>query len=310
MTKPTILITGATGKTGFTAAKTLLEKGYPVRAMARVESDATKELEALGAEIAYGDFQDLASLEKALENVERAYFVYPPFNGLLEGTANFIVAAKASGLKTIVNMSQISVYKYHTSPLTNQHWLGEQMLDQTDMNVTHIRPTFFSEMLYLMNGANILKEGKMYLGHGDAYHAPITGEDIGRSVAAILDNPEKHKGQTYILTGPERLSQYDIAQIASEVLGKDIQYVPVTPEQWADAAKESGLLPGFLVKHLIEVSKDYQNGVFDEVTDTVEELTGQKPTGMKTFIEDNKSFFTPEYLQAYAEKMMAEQQAA
>ena len=310
MTKPIILITGATGKTGFTAAQSLLEKGYTVRAMARKESNTTKELAALGAEIVYADFQDLASLEKALKGVDRAYFVYPPFNGLLEGTANFIMAAKANKLKAVVNMSQISVYKYHNSPLTNQHWLGEEMLNRTDMNVTHVRPTFCSEMLYLMNGASILKEGKMYLGHGDAYHAPITGEDIGRSVAAILENPEKHKGQTYILTGPERLSQYDIAQIATEVLGKEIEYVPVTPEEWAVAAKDSGFLPGFLAKHLVEVSKDYQNGVFDVITTTVEELTGQKPVDMRTFIDNNKPYFTPEFLQDYAQILAREKLAA
>ena len=44
MTKPTILITGATGKTGFFAAKTLLEKGYPVKAMARKQSTTTNEM--------------------------------------------------------------------------------------------------------------------------------------------------------------------------------------------------------------------------------------------------------------------------
>jgi uncharacterized protein YbjT (DUF2867 family) len=308
--KPTILVTGATGKTGFFAAKTLLEKGYPVKSMARKESATTKELKALGAEIVHADFLNLASMEKALSGVDRAYFVYPPSDGLLEATAIFILAAKANDVKAIVNMSQLQAHKNHKSPLTNQHWLGEQMLDMSDMAVTHVRPTFFSEMLYLMNGANILKEGKMYLGHGEAYHAPITGEDIGRSVAAILGNPEKHEGQRYILTGPERLSQHDIAQIASEVLGREIQYVPITLEQWADAVKDAGLLPEFLIKHLIEVSRDYQNHVFDKLTTTVEELTGQKPTDIRTFIESNKSYFTPEYLQAYAEKMTAEKQAA
>lgn len=308
--KPTIFITGATGKTGFFAAQTLLEKGYPVKAMARKESATTKELKALGAEIVHADFLNLASMEKALKGVDRAYFVYPPEGGLLKATAIFILAAKVNGVKAIVNMSQLPARQDHKSALTSEHWLGEQMLDMTDMAVTHVRPTFFSEMLYLMNGGNILKEGKMYLGHGDAYHAPITGEDIGLSVAALLDNPEKHKGQRYVLTGPERLSQYDIAQMASEVLGRNIEYVPISLEQWADAVTDAGLLSEFLIKHLVEVSRDYQNGVFDELTTTVEELTGQKPTDMRTFVESNKSYFTPEYLQAYAEKMTAEKQAA
>ena len=154
--KPTILVTGATGKTGFFAAKTLLEKGYPVKSMARKESATTKELKALGAEIVHADFLNLASMEKALSGVDRAYFVYPPSDGLLEATAIFILAAKANDVKAIVNMSQLQAHKNHKSPLTNQHWLGEQMLDMSDMAVTHVRPTFFSEMLYLMNGANIL----------------------------------------------------------------------------------------------------------------------------------------------------------
>lgn len=310
MTKPTILITGATGKTGFFAAKTLLEKGYPVKAMARRNSDTTKELETLGAEIVIANLLDLASLEKSMQGVERAYLVYPPEDGLLEATANFIVAAQAAGVKAIVNMSQLPARKYHTSALTRQHWLAEQMLNNTNMLVTHVLPSFFSEMLYLMNGASILQEGKMYLQHGEAYHAPIAGEDIGRSIAAILEDPEKHNGKRHILTGPDSLSQKDIAAITSEVLGTPIEYIAISDQQWSDAANQAGLLSEFLVKHLVQVGIDYRNDVFDKVTTTVEELTGQKPMDMKTFVEINKSYFTPDFLQAYAEKMVAEKQAA
>ena len=309
MTKPTILITGATGKTGFFAAKTLLEKGYPVKAMTRRESDTTNELKDLGAEIVIGNLLDLASLEKSMKGVERAYLVYPP-EGLLEATANFIVAAQTSGVKAIVNMSQLTTRKYHTSALTRQHWLAEQMLNNTNMLVTHVLPGFFAEMLYLMNGASILQEGKMYLPHGEAYHAPIAGEDIGRSVAAILENPEIHNRMRHVLTGPDRVSQKDIAAITSEELGMHVEYISIPDQQWADVMNQSGLPSEFLVKHLVQVGIDYRNDVFDKVTTTVEELTGQKPMDMKTFIENNKSFFTPDYLQAYAEKMAAEKQAA
>jgi NAD(P)H dehydrogenase (quinone) len=310
MTKPTILITGATGKTGFFAAKTLLEKGYPVKAMARRNSETTKELEALGAEIVIANLLDLASIEKSMQGVERAYLVYPPEDGLLEATANFIVAAQEAGVKAIVNMSQLTTRKYHTSALTRQHWLAEQMLNNTSMTVAHVLPGFFAEMLYLMNGANILQQGKMYLPHGEAYHAPIAGEDIGRSVAAILEDPEKHNRQRYVLTGPDRVSQKDIAAITSEVLGTPIEYISISDQQWAEAMNQSGLPSEFLVKHLVQVGIDYRNDIFDELTTTVEELTGQKPMDMKTFIENNKSFFTPDYLQAYAEKMIAEKKAA
>ncbi len=150
----------------------------------------------------------------------------------------------------------------------------------------------------------------MYLPHGDAYHAPIAAEDIGRSVAAILENPEKYNRQRLVLTGPERVSQHEIATIASTVLGFPIEYVAVTTEQWADAMRNSGLMSEFLIKHLVEVGINYQNGIFDEVTNTIEELTGQKPMNMKTYIESNMESFTPDYLQAMSTKLSAENKAA
>ena len=123
----------------------------------------------------------------------------------------------------------------------------------------------------------------MYLPHGEAYHAPIAGEDIGRSVAAILEDPEKHNGKRLVLTGPDRVSQKDIAAITSGVLGTPIEYISIPDQQWADAMKQTGLMSDFLVKHLIEVGKDYQNDVFDKLTTTVEELTEQKPMDMKFY---------------------------
>jgi len=310
MNKPTILITGSTGKTGFFAAKTLLEKGFPVRAMARTKSDTTGVLEALGAEIVYASFHDLSSLEKALDGVERAYFVYPPEDRLLEATANFIVAAKKNNVKAIVNMSQLPAREYHDSHLSRQHWLAEQMLNLTNMTITHVCPSFFAEMLYLMNGASILQEGKIYLPHGNAHHAPIAAEDIGRSVAAILVDPKKHNHKRYVLTGPERLSHQDIASITTEVLGLPVEYVPLSYEAWSEAMRKTGYMSSFLISHLVEVGKDYQKGIFDKITTTVEDLTGQKPVGMKTFIENNKLYFTPNYLQAMAQKLTHELKAA
>ena len=75
--KPLILVTGATGKTGFATAKALLEKGYPVRALVRGASEKADALKSLGAAIAIGNFHDSESLENAMEDVERAYLLYP-----------------------------------------------------------------------------------------------------------------------------------------------------------------------------------------------------------------------------------------
>ena len=56
MSKPTILVTVATGKTGFYTARTMLNKGYPVKAMARKPSTTTEQLKTLGAEIVFAAY--------------------------------------------------------------------------------------------------------------------------------------------------------------------------------------------------------------------------------------------------------------
>ncbi|MDA2921458.1 NAD(P)H-binding protein, partial [Desulfobacterota bacterium AH_259_B03_O07] len=162
MSKPLILITGATGKTGSPVVEQLIERGYPVRALVRRLDERSKRLSELGAEVVLGDFLDLPSLEAAMKGVKRVYFCHPPADGLLESTINLVQVGKEVGLETVVNMSQIEVREGHKSHLANQHWLAEKVLNWSGLGVTHMRPTFFAEMFPIFNGANIATEGKIY----------------------------------------------------------------------------------------------------------------------------------------------------
>src|SRR5262245_7021072 len=79
MTKPRILVTGATGKTGSLVVAESLEAGYPVRAMVHREDARSARLKALGAEIAVAEMSDVERVADALKDVQRAYFC-PPFD--------------------------------------------------------------------------------------------------------------------------------------------------------------------------------------------------------------------------------------
>ena len=64
----TILITGATGKQGGATLRHLTRLGgFKLRALTRKpDGDAAKAVAALGAEVVAGDFDDAASLERAV----------------------------------------------------------------------------------------------------------------------------------------------------------------------------------------------------------------------------------------------------
>lgn len=286
MSKPTILVTAATGKTGSLVVEKLIAKDFPVRALVRRRDDRSARLESLGAEVVPGDLLDIESLRIAVEGVKRAYFVYPPADRLLEATTNFAHVARERGLESVVNMSQIIARAGHPSPLSREHWLAERVLDWADVGVTHIRPTFFAEMPFMLNRATIAAEGRIYQAHGDGRHAPVASEDIARVVVALLENPQPHRGKTYVLTGPEAMTQHDIASAFAKVLGKPVDYVEIPSDDWKAAVTAAGL-PAFVANHLGHLTKDYKDGRFDRVTDAVFEITGTPPRSFAAFVREN-----------------------
>src|ERR1700709_581145 len=103
-----VLITGATGDTGRAAVRESIALGLDVRAMVHSKDDRAAALEALGAEVVVGDLLEINTIRDAVNGVEAAYFVWPVQPGLINATVNFAQAAKETGVKTIVNLSQRS----------------------------------------------------------------------------------------------------------------------------------------------------------------------------------------------------------
>ncbi|GAB3966113.1 NAD(P)H-binding protein [Actinoallomurus acanthiterrae] len=282
-----ILITGATGKTGGSAADTLLAHGHHVRALVHRTDDRSDRLAAAGAEVVVGDLLDLDAVARATEGIDAVYLTYPIAPGLIEATATLLQAAEENGVGAIVNMSQISARRDAVSDAARQHWIAERLLDHFSGTVTHIRPTFFAEWLI-----NFWDEttGELRLPFADARHAPIAAEDQGRVIAAILENPEPHAGKIYPLYGPVELDHHQIAEAMTRTLGRPITYVPIEIEEFRSDLEKRGMGPHF-VQHLINVAVDYRNGVFAGTNDTVRTLAGAEPLTVEAFIERNRQYF-------------------
>jgi uncharacterized protein YbjT (DUF2867 family) len=233
------LITGATGATGGAAAVQLLEQGRQVRAFVHRADVRSENLRKLGAEVVVGDLLEFDAVRDALKGVDRAYFVYPIRPGLVQATAQFAQSAKEAGVEAIVNMSQVSARGDATSHAARDHWLAEQIFDWSGLNVTHIRPTYFAEwLLYL---APMIRKGVMYAPFTTGRHAPIAGEDQGRVIVGILENPEPHRGKVYPLYGPVEMTHDEIAQIVGRVLGREIKYQSMPIEKWAELVSSASV---------------------------------------------------------------------
>ena len=69
-----ILVTGANGFVGSVLCKKLLERGYKVRGLVRKTSDLSL-LKGIPIQKVIGSLEDVASLEKAVENISLVYHV-------------------------------------------------------------------------------------------------------------------------------------------------------------------------------------------------------------------------------------------
>ncbi|OBK39836.1 NmrA family transcriptional regulator [Mycobacterium sp. 1245111.1] len=285
-----LLVTGAAGKTGGYTAKLLLERGHHVRALVHRFDDRAAALRDSGADVIVGDLLDIDTVRAAADGVRSAYFVYPIKPGLLEATATFADAAEDAGVSAVVNMSQISARRGAASDAARIHWLGERILDWSPVAVTHLRPTYFAEWFTIFGARGIREEGVLRLPFGNGRHAPITAEDQGRVIAAILENPEKHVGQVYPLFGAVEMNHDQIADAISDVLGRPVRYEPAEIPVWIESIRALGF-PDFLAQHLSNVAVDYQNGIFAGNNDLVEQIGGKKPTTVQEFIAEHLAAF-------------------
>ena len=285
-----ILITGATGSTGGAAIDALLQRHRPVRAMVHSLDERSDTLCDKGVEIVQGDLADLEAVGAALKGMSTAYFVYPiQLPGILEATAFFAQAALEQGISAVVNMSQVTARRNSKSHGARNHWLAELLWDRSGIPVTHLRPTLFAE--WLVYFSQTIREKDMFpLPFGEARYAPIAAEDQGRVIAAILGDPTPHAGKTYPLYGPTELSQHEIAELLTQVLGRKITYAPMEIKLFKQVLKDAGF-NAYQVQHLSAIAQDCRDGVMSGTNDLVETLTGQRPTAMLDYISKNKALF-------------------
>ncbi|EHQ26114.1 NmrA family NAD(P)-binding protein [Mucilaginibacter paludis] len=287
--KNQVLITGATGATGKNSIAKLIALNIPVRAMVHQIDERSNALAAQGVEVVVGDLSDFNSVSAALKGISAAYFVYPiQVPGLIEATAYFIQAALEQNVGHIVNMSQRTARRESPSHGAQNHWIAERLLDLSGIPVTHLRPTLFAEWLSYFS-AEIKGNNRLLSPFGNASYAPVAGEDTGRVIAAVLANPDQFAGQTLELYGAEEMTQFQVAQILSEELGRKIDYIPMEIEPFGEMLKQ--YFTPYFVQHIDGVAQDFRSGISGGMNDNVEKITGQKPLTIRDYIQSHIQIF-------------------
>ncbi|WP_329179839.1 SDR family oxidoreductase [Streptomyces decoyicus] len=280
-----ILVTGATGNVGSELVTRLAAAGVPVRAMTRSPEKAGFPA---GVEAVAGDFDKPGTLPAALAGVDRVFVVPPGYGpeGPVQERA-LVAAAREAGVEHLVKLSTSGVGFGATDPLTSGHRQGEQVIQESGLAWTVLRPGTFMANLYGYAGT-IGKERTMYVTEGDPVSAMIHPRDIA-SVAAEVLTTSGHEGRAYTLTGGAALSPHRQAEIVGEALGQEVTVVERTEAETQAEFDRLGW-GGPRLEALLELKR--QSAAWDwKISESVEQITGRPPLTLRHWVDENLHLF-------------------
>jgi uncharacterized protein YbjT (DUF2867 family) len=134
--EPLILVCGATGKQGGAVARSLLERGFRVRALTRdPQKPEAQALAEQGAEVVQGDMEDRSAVDQVL--VEGAYGVFSVqnfwetgYDGEVQQGKTVADAARAAGVDHFVYSSVGSAHRQTGIPHFESKWEIEEHVRQ------------------------------------------------------------------------------------------------------------------------------------------------------------------------------------
>ena len=282
-----ILITGATGKTGSATAKSLGEKGETFRALIRNE-EKKEGLESLGGEVVIGSIENTEVVNQSMQGVKTVLVLLPNSESQLALEKQLVDSAKQAGVERIVKMSSIEATPDATSPIPKLHLESEEYIKQSGLAWTMIKPNFYMQNL-LASAGTIKEQGKIFLPMGEGKTGMIDTTDVGKVLAKVLSE-DGHESMNHEITGPEILSFYEVAEIFSQALGKQVDYVDVPMDAYNETLGQF-LTNQWHLDAVIDLFNGIAEGGIEDKTDTFNELMGETPKSLSQFLAENSFIF-------------------
>jgi uncharacterized protein YbjT (DUF2867 family) len=262
----TVLVTGATGKTGHRVAELLRARGVPARLGSR---SGTPRF----------DWEFASTWGPALEGAERVYLAYYPdlaIPGATEAVQEFCELAIDWGVRRLVLLSGRG---------EEEAQLAEQLVIDSGLAWTIVRCSWFNQNFTEGFLLDPILAGEVALPVGDVPEPFVDLDDVADvAVAALTD--ERHTGQLYELTGPRLLTFEEAVAEIAKAAERHIDYVRTTPDAYETYLADAEVPVDFawLVKYLFTEVLDGRNA---HLADGVQRALGREPKDFADFARES-----------------------
>jgi uncharacterized protein YbjT (DUF2867 family) len=282
---PKVILVTTAGKVGSEAARLLTQRQVSVRVLVR-DSARGKTLADAGAEIVVGDFDVPESIDEAMSGVTAVVLVSP---AVPAQELNVIASAARAGVEHVVKATS----KASTdSPIARRRGQAEIEAGLAASGLPHslLRSNAYMQNT-LMLAPVIAKTSSFGSSAGKGLVGMVDARDVGAVAAEIATSPALHLGETYWLSGPELISNYDVADVLSRLLGRTITYRELSFDENKSAMVSAGL-PEAIAEQNAQAFSLTAEGDAKWVNDDVQAILGRRARSYEQFATDYAPAFS------------------
>jgi uncharacterized protein YbjT (DUF2867 family) len=224
-TRPLVLVTGATGKTGRRVLERLARHGVAVRSGSRSANPPF-------------DWDRPETWPAVLDRVTSVYVAYSPdlaFPGAVDAVRAFTSVAMRQGVQQFVLLAGRGEPEAEAA---------EAVVRESGARWTIVRASWFAQNFSEGHLYEPVLRGEIALPAGEVAEPFVDVDDIADVAVAALLDPDgdgRHDGRTYDVTGPRLMTFVEVAAEIAAATGRPVEYHAVSPESYLAAAIEAGV---------------------------------------------------------------------
>ncbi|WP_020118912.1 NmrA family NAD(P)-binding protein [Streptomyces canus] len=261
----TVVVTGASGRTGSRVARSARAAGLTVRAASRAQGF---------------DWQDRSTWEQVLRGADAAYLVYPSdigAPGAAEALGALAREAVGAGVRRLVLLSSRGQDRARDA---------EEALRASGADWTVVRAAWFAQNF---SEGPLVEElrlsGELVFPAGEVREPFVDVRDIGDVVVAALVAGERYVGETITVSGPRLLTFGEAVAEIAKATGRELTYRAVSAKEYGERLAAFGVPEGE-AGALVEAFEQLLDGRNAYLSDGVREVLGREPRDFTDFARE------------------------